>query len=63
MIIFKCKFNLLQKVAIDGDVLGIVTMVRFHPSPLIDHPAVDYFVAWWPHGTMSESWIDEGRLS
>ena len=51
------KFDCLSKVLIDGDVPGIVTMIRFHPTG-----TVDYLVAWWNAGDMREQWIDEARL-
>ena len=54
----RVAFDIHQRVKIDGDVPGIVTMIRIHPGF-----QVDYFVAWWSAGQMSEQWIDEARLS
>ena len=52
------KFDFYQKVQIDGDINGVITMIRFHPKEM-----VDYLVAWWSSGDMREQWIDEERLT
>jgi hypothetical protein len=53
----RSEFYLHQRVRIDDDVPGIITMIRFHPGE-----EVDYLVAWWSNGEMREQWIDEKRL-
>lgn len=58
MPLLNAKFDFYQKVTIDRDIQGTITMIRFHQKL-----AVDYLVAWWNQGDMREQWIDEERLS